>query len=149
MIHLNCVTLSFISFPPWKVRSSFSPASFILFSASDLFESSITSVIHGTGMAHRDVKPKNLLLERRDLAGSTLKIPGQWSKFPFSVRICDFGVCFVDQSQKLTPGKFRNSFGVSYRFSFSFPSSLSFFFQISKTVFIFLFCLDTLPQRYS
>ena len=62
--------------------------------------------MHSAGIVHRDLKTKNLLLEAT---------PGE--KFPFSLRVGDFGICRVIQNQDIKSQNFLNIFGISTKYA--------------------------------
>jgi len=71
--------------------------------------------VHSKNIAHRDLKPLNIMLERRTIPEGqrTKKIPGIWSSFGYQIKIGDFGICFVSQKDVVGQLKIANSFGIS------------------------------------
>ena len=49
--------------------------------------------------------------EKRSQHGGT---PGIWSNFGYTVKIADFGICFVDKNEISSQLKVANAFGLSY-----------------------------------
>jgi len=59
---------------------------------------SAIQALHDRGIAHRDIKPSNVFQERKIPSSerNTIK-PGKWSDFMYTLRLVDFGVCFIDK----------------------------------------------------
>jgi len=75
---------------------------------------SALNAIHNKDIAHCDIKPGNILLEKRPPRASlTSKTPGEWSAFPYKVRIGDFGVCYLNQTSAKVQIEVVNSRGLS------------------------------------
>jgi len=61
---------------------------------------SALKVMHEQELAHRDIKPGNILLEKRVIENQKKGSPGYWSNFGFNVRVSDFGICFVSEERR-------------------------------------------------
>jgi len=62
--------------------------------------------VHSAGIVHRDLKTKNMLLEATPQG-----------KFPFRLRLADFGICRVIQNQDVKSQNFLNIFGISIKYA--------------------------------
>lgn len=93
-------TDSFQSLPPGH-KISYPFQAVLAYQIIDAF-----SVIHTVGIVHRDLKTKNILLEATPEA-----------RFPYKVRIADFGICRIVQEQGIKNQNFLNIFGVSVRYA--------------------------------
>jgi len=73
--------------------------------------------IHSSQIAHRDLKPQNILLEKRDPSQMNRNITGKWSTLPYNLRIGDFGVSYVSSNKGIEGSRFANIFGLSYPYT--------------------------------
>jgi len=53
--------------------------------------------IHSNGVAHRDFKPKNVLLSAR---GNKARKSSEIAELAYILKITDFGVCYLDTNEK-------------------------------------------------
>jgi len=74
---------------------------------------SALDAIHNREIAHRDIKPLNILLEKRQVNVASKRSPSEWSSFGFRIKIGDFGVCFVNEKEANSQLKIANAFGLS------------------------------------
>jgi len=81
--------------------------------------------VHSAGIVHRDLKTKNLLLEATSQG-----------KFPFSLRVADFGICRViqdqNQDQEVKAQKFLNILDISIKYAAPEVFSRSFLPKVSN-----------------
>jgi len=86
--------------------------------------------IHSLGIAHRDLKPKKILLAKRKPSPNPgSRCLGELSELPFQVIISDFSTCYVDNPGDITAEKYFQTFAASYKFSLSLSLSLFLVFQ--------------------
>lgn len=83
--------------------------------AMDIVAQMVAAVdaVHSIMAAHRDIKPSNFLLEPRTVRPGMGF--GEWSSFPYKVRLCDFGICYIDSDQAKPILQVYNQFGFSAR----------------------------------
>ena len=73
------------------------------------------------GVIHRDLKTKNLLLEAT---------PDE--KYPYNIRLADFGICRVSTDQGVKSQNFLNIFGISTKYAAPEVFSRSFLPNVSN-----------------
>jgi len=67
------------------------------------------TAIHGHGIAHRELQPSNIFLEPRSKFAAQsqnqyqIATLGEWSDFPFRIKIGIFGGCMVNNSEDSSP----------------------------------------------